>query len=180
VLAAAGLFRNARGGSLDMTLWPEGRRGIYDGSASVRNVRVVEAPALAALLNAISVVGLIDEMSNAGILFLTAEAVFRTSPGGLSLSRGSAVGASLGVSMSGTYTTATRALDMQGVISPVYLLNGIGSILTRPGEGLFGFNYDLTGSAADPQVSVNPLSILTPGMFRELFRIGAAEPGASQ
>lgn len=180
VLAAAGLFRNARGGSLDLTLWPEGGRGIYDGEASVRNVRVVEAPALAALLNAISVVGLIDEMSNAGILFSAAEAVFRTSPNGVSLSRGSAVGASLGVSMSGTYTTATRALDMQGVISPVYLLNGIGSILTRPGEGLFGFNYDLTGSAAAPQVSVNPLSILTPGMFRELFRIGAAQPGASQ
>ena len=29
------------------------------------------------------------------------------------------------------------------------------------------FNYDLTGSVDDPQVSVNPLSILTPGMFRE-------------
>lgn len=62
---------------------------------------------------------------------------------------------------------------MQGVISPVYLLNGFGAVLTRRGEGLFGFNYTLRGTADDPQVQVNPLSILTPGMFRELFRAPA-------
>lgn len=59
---------------------------------------------------------------------------------------------------------------MQGVISPVYMLNGVGAILTKRGEGVFGFNYRLEGTADDPDVSVNPLSILTPGMFRELFR----------
>ena len=34
----------------------------------------------------------------------------------------------------------------------------------------FGFNYTLEGTADDPEVAVNPLSILTPGMFRDLFR----------
>jgi hypothetical protein len=63
---------------------------------------------------------------------------------------------------------------MQGVISPIYLLNGIGALFTRKGEGLFGFNYRLQGNAKDPKVSINPLSILTPGMFREIFR--AAPP----
>jgi hypothetical protein len=72
--------------------------------------------------------------------------------------------------MEGTYSTRSQTLNMRGVISPVYIINGIGSLLTRPGEGVFGFNYDLTGSVDDPQVSVNPLSILTPGMFREIFR----------
>ncbi len=43
-------------------------------------------------------------------------------------------------------------------------------MLTRAGEGLFGFNYKLRGTAGEPKVSVNPLSILTPGMFRDLFR----------
>jgi hypothetical protein len=62
---------------------------------------------------------------------------------------------------------------MRGVVSPIYLLNGIGSVLTRKGEGLFGFAYRLKGTAADPDVSVNPLSILTPGMFRDLFRAPA-------
>ena len=56
------------------------------------------------------------------------------------------------------------------MISPIYLVNGVGQILTRRGEGLFGFNYRVTGTAEAPNVAVNPLSVLTPGMFRELFR----------
>ena len=65
-------------------------------------------------------------------------------------------------------------LDLRGVISPFYLINGIGAVLTRPGEGLVGFTYRVSGSAANPRVSVNPLSVLAPGFFREMFRRPAA------
>jgi hypothetical protein len=61
-------------------------------------------------------------------------------------------------------------MDFQGVVSPLYLINSIGSIFTRRGEGLIGFNFNIAGTAADPQVSVNPLSAFTPGMFRDIFR----------
>ena len=37
-------------------------------------------------------------------------------------------------------------------------------------KGLFGFNYTLKGPVAAPAVGVNPLSLLTPGLFREIFR----------
>lgn len=59
---------------------------------------------------------------------------------------------------------------MQGVITPVYILNSVGSIFTRKGEGLFAFNYSLTGTAKEPDVFVNPLTALTPGGIRNLFR----------
>jgi hypothetical protein len=62
-------------------------------------------------------------------------------------------------------------------VSPLYLINGIGSILTRPGEGLIGFNFTVTGNAAAPSVGVNPLSVFTPGMFREIFRRAPPEVG---
>ncbi len=175
VLAAAGIFDKARGGTLDLTLRPRGGKGIYDGTATVGNIQIRDAPILAALLGAISVVGLLQQLNDSGLVFSSAEAQFRTSPEGVTISRASAVGASLGVSLGGTYRTATGGLDMQGVLSPIYILNGIGSILTRPGEGLFGFNFKLGGTAAAPDISVNPLSILTPGMFREIFR--SAPPG---
>ena len=38
------------------------------------------------------------------------------------------------------------------------------------GQGLFAANYRAAGSAADPKVSVNPLSALTPGFLRRLFQ----------
>jgi len=46
----------------------------------------------------------------------------------------------------------------------------VGAVLTRRGEGLIGFNFTLRGRVDDMRVGVNPLSVLTPGMFREIFR----------
>lgn len=173
VLAAAGLFTSARGGALDLTLVPQAGKGIYDGKARITTVRVRNANVLAELLNAISVVGILEQLNGDGLVFNEAEADFLLTPKAIQIIHGSAIGASLGVSMAGVYQSAADELTMQGVISPIYLLNGIGAIFTRRGEGLFGFNYSLRGKASDPQVSVNPLSILTPGMFREIFRAPA-------
>lgn len=171
-VAAAGLFQAARGGEMDLTLTPRPTAGHYDGRLSVRNVRVRNASVLAELLNAISVVGLLEQLYGQGLVFNEVQGDFMLTPQLVDLRRGSATGASLGVSMAGVYRSASGQLAMQGVISPVYLLNGVGAVLTRRGEGVFGFNYTLSGTADDPDVGVNPLSILTPGMFRELFRPG--------
>ncbi|MBC7801846.1 MAG: hypothetical protein H7Z10_14595, partial [Gemmatimonadaceae bacterium] len=39
------------------------------------------------------------------------------------------------------------------------------------GGGLFAATYSVRGPVNDPQVAVNPLSALTPGFLRGLFRI---------
>jgi len=170
VLAAAGIFTTARGGALDLSLIPTGPEGYYTGSAKATDLRVVDAPVLAALLSAISVVGILEQLNGDGLVFNQADADFRLTPEAVEVTRGAAVGLSLGVSMAGLYYINDQRLRLQGVVSPFYLLNGIGAILTRRGEGLFGFNYKLRGTADAPRISVNPLSILTPGMFREIFR----------
>jgi hypothetical protein len=169
-LAAAGLFRNATGGLLELILRPTGQPGTFDGRLGIQRTRLQDAPGLASLLDAVSIVGLLDELQGAGIVFNTVEARFRLSPERVVVQEGSAVGASLGISMDGVYDVATKRMDMQGVISPIYILNGIGQIFTRRGEGLFGFSYRMTGAPGATRVEVNPLSILTPGMFREIFR----------
>lgn len=174
VLASAGVFASARGGQLDLMLRPRPAEGRYDGRAEITDIRVVDAPILAELLNAVSVVGMLEQLNGDGLLFAQAQADFVLTPVAVEIQRGSAVGASLGVTMAGVYATETKELALQGVVSPIYMLNGIGSVLTRRGEGLFGFNYEVRGTADRALVSVNPLSILTPGMFRELFR--AAPP----
>ncbi|MFK7834878.1 MAG: DUF3971 domain-containing protein [Sulfitobacter sp.] len=170
VLRAAGLLKQVRGGDLSLVLLPVGKGGAFDGRLEIGGATIQDAPGIAALLNAVSVVGLVNELNGDGIYFDDVEASFRLTPNRLTLTEASAVGASMGLSMDGTYALDTGQLGMQGVISPVYLLNGIGSLFTRKGEGLIGFNYTLTGPAKEPKVAVNPLSALTPAMFREIFR----------
>jgi hypothetical protein len=170
ILRDAGIYPNMQGGAFELLLVPDGGPGRYDGQMTIGATRIANAPGLANLLNAISVVGLIDELQGTGILFDTIDARFELSPGRVVLREAAAIGASLGISMDGVYDIAGKRMDMQGVVSPIYLLNGIGQLLTRRGEGIFGFAYRMTGAQGATRVEVNPLSILTPGMFREIFR----------
>ncbi len=169
-MASAGIFASARGGRMDLTLTPRETEGHYDGRIAIRDIRVRNASVLAELLNAVSVVGLLEQLRGQGLVFNEVDGEFLLTPKSVDLRRGSATGASLGVSMAGVYQSGSRRLAMQGVISPVYLLNGVGAILTKRGEGVFGFNYSLEGTSDAPDVSVNPLSIFTPGMLREMLR----------
>ncbi|SFB81438.1 AsmA-like C-terminal region-containing protein [Tropicimonas isoalkanivorans] len=176
VFKAAGFFRKAEGGTLSLVLQPTGEEGAYDGQLKVENVRLRGASGIAALANAISVVGLLDELSGSGIVFSNIQAAFRLTPRYLQVTRSSGVGPSLGITMEGVYDMVGDRLDMQGVFSPIYMVNSIGSIFTRRGEGLFGVTYRMRGSSDDPSVEVNPLSMLTPGMFREIFRAPPPQP----
>jgi hypothetical protein len=175
VLGAAGFIKNATGGTLDLTLLPAGEEGTFDGTLALRTLRVRDAPAMAALLDAISVVGLLQQLDGQGLAFDEVDARFRLTPSQMIVSQASAVGPGLGISVDGIYTLASKQIDLQGVVSPFYLLNGLGSFLTRKGEGLIGFNFNIVGSTDAPDVSVNPLSVFTPGMFREIFRRPAPE-----
>ena len=171
VFKAAGVLETVREGTMDLTLVPrKGYEGQYNGRLEGKSIKIRGAPAMADLLGAISGVGLLEQLNGNGIVFNDYQARFRLTPKQVIITSSSAVGASMGVSMDGYYNLGSSTLDMQGVISPVYFVNGIGRIFTRKGEGLFGFNYRMVGKASDPKIKVNPLSILTPGMFRELFK----------
>lgn len=171
VLRAAGLYSSAYGGAMDLVLAPRGPSGIYDGRFAATDLRVRDDAGIAALLSAVSVIGLLEQMQESGLLFSEVFADFVLTPNALSLTSSGAVGASMGLSLAGDYDFESQKIDMQGVLSPLYLVNSIGSFFTRRGEGLFGFNFRLTGTSAAPKTEVNPFSILTPGMFREIFRL---------
>ncbi|MEE9389278.1 MAG: DUF3971 domain-containing protein [Paracoccaceae bacterium] len=170
LLRNAGVVQYAENGSLDLVLRPRPQNGVYEGNLQINSTNVRNAPGMTELLSAISIVGLLEQLGGTGILFEDVSAEFLLTPTSVRLVRSSAVGPSLGVSLDGVYDLETSTMNMQGVVSPVYFLNGIGQIFSRRGEGLFGFNFKLRGSSTEPKVSVNPLSILTPGVFRDIFR----------
>ncbi|OSP56232.1 AsmA-like C-terminal region-containing protein [Pseudoruegeria sp. SK021] len=170
VFAAAGIFANARGGTLNLRLDPQPGAGMYHGTLRVQHTSLRESPTITELLSAISVVGAIEQMSGEGITFSDVRSNFDMAPGRIKIQSASAEGPSLGLSMDGAVDLVGKTVDLQGVVSPIYFLNQLGSFMTRRGEGLLGVSYTLRGPMAKPKVAVNPLSMLTPGFLREIFR----------
>ena len=117
-------------------------------------------------------------LSGSGIPFSTLRGDFAYSSNHLVLENLLGYGGAIGATANGTVDLGRDRLDLQGTIVPAYALNSIignipliGSLLLGgEGQGLFAANYQVTGSAADPQVSVNPLSALAPGFLRRLFQ----------
>ena len=172
VVRSAGFSNSATGGTLDVVLTPipNDPNGGFRGEFLIEEIRIQDAPVMAAILDTISVVGLIDQLSGQGLRFATVDGRFRLSRDAFVLDEAAAIGGSLGISVSGLYDLNAQQIDLQGVVSPFFFLNSVGSLVSRRGEGLFGFNYSVVGPSTTPTVTVNPLSILTPGLFREIFR----------
>jgi len=131
---------------------------------------------LAGLLNGISVVGLVQELAGDGIVLEKVDGQFTLKPQGVEVRKTSAIGVSMGITLDGNYNSQTKNMNFEGVITPLYALNGtlervFGKLFGRQrGEGLFSFVYKVKGTSEDPKISVNPLSVLAPGVFREIFR----------
>ncbi len=171
VLRAANIITNIHGGPFDLILAARPEQGQYDGQLTIDSPRLRDAPVMAEILNLISVVGLLEQLGGEGINMGEVNARFRVTPDQITVTEGAAVGPAMGISMDGVYDVASERYEMQGVVSPFYIVNGLfGALFAPRREGLFGFNYRVIGNADDTRVSVNPLSILTPGIFREIFR----------
>jgi len=177
VLNSLGIFDNARKGDLNVILVPAVDEGIYSGELTVKNTRVVNAPVLAELLSAVSVIGLLEQMDGQGLAFSESKANFSILSDRILIHESSAIGASMGLTMQGNINPINEEIEAIGVITPFYAVNGIfeqtglfaGLLGKKAGEGVFGFNYKVNGFGNDLKIEVNPLSILTPGVFRELF-----------
>jgi hypothetical protein len=120
---------------------------------------------LASLLNAVSVVGLLQQLGGQGIVFEEVAAGFRIDPERVTLDRSSAVGVGLGLSMDGTYDTVAGEMDFRACSRRSTSSNGIGQVSPK-GGGADRVQLHAARERGAPEVGVNPLSALTPGMFR--------------
>ncbi len=181
LLHAFGLVDNMNGGRLTL-------QGRYDdrapghplqGSAEIADFRMRNAPALAKLLQAMTLYGLVEVLQGSGLGFNRLIAPFRLSRDVLELADARAFSASLGMTAKGRIDLARNGIAVEGTIVPAYFFNTLlGEIplvgrLFSPerGGGLFAATYSLRGSLDDPAVVVNPLAALTPGFLRGLFGI---------
>ncbi|MEM9495602.1 MAG: AsmA-like C-terminal domain-containing protein [Pseudomonadota bacterium] len=179
LLAGVAGFTDMEGGEGEMTI-DIGDPG-YDGLKGVvraRNLRVVEAPLLARIFAAGSLTGLDDLLNNDGISLTDAYGEFHFSDNVLTIDEARATGPSLGITTAGdVHLGEEGAIALSGAVAPLYQVNSIlgaapiiGDILVgKEGEGVFALSYQVDGETAAPAVTVNPLSAITPGIFRNLF-----------
>jgi len=90
-------------------------------------------------------------------------------------------GPQVGFTLDGWVDLERRVLDLAGVFVPAYGLNNafaqvpvVGALLGgNQYEGLFAVNFRLSGALQSPELTVNPLSAIAPGVLRRLFGAGA-------
>lgn len=181
-LRAFGLYDKIRGGKLEIQGDPI--RGIRDrnltGTATITNFRVVKAPALAKLLGAMSLPGVLDLLNNDGIAFEKLESdfnwLFRQQGSLLILKNGRTSGSSVGFTFDGTFDNSQSTMNVEGTIVPLSGINKmlsdiplVGDILSGGTNSIFAATYTIKGKSEDPDVMVNPLAVLTPGLIRRIL-----------
>jgi hypothetical protein len=173
--------------------WRTGPPSTARFSVRMRDFEIVRLPAMARLLSSAgSLTGLVEMLNGDGIGFNAMDAQMVYANNRLTFSEGRMAGPSLGLTASGNYDIRRDNLDVDGVVAPSYGLNSLlGNVpvvgelfVSRQGEGVVGMTYSINGRAEAPRVGVNPLSALTPGIFRRIFepaqrdRADAAAGGA--
>ena len=90
----------------------------------------------------------------------------------------------VGANLRGKVDFKTKRVNFGGTYIPLQGLNGalggipvLGQIISgTQGEGIFGMTFAVQGPTSNPQVIVNPLSLVAPGIFREMFQMTASDP----
>ena len=186
MLYALDIIQSMKGGHLTVN-------GVYDdhdsshtlrGTAEISDFRIANAPAVVRLLQALSVYGLLEVAQGPGLGVTKLEAPFRLGRQILSLDDAHAYSPSLGFTVKGQIDLNRRVVALDGTVVPAYFFNSllgklplIGRLFSpEVGGGLFAANYSIHGSFDNPDVSVNPLSAMTPGFLRGFFNMFQADP----
>ncbi len=149
------------------------------GTATLSGFHIRNAPGIGKLLQAVTVYGIGEAMSGPGLAFNQLTAPFRWEGGVLALQDAGVFSNSLGLTARGRIDTGAKTVDLQGTIVPAYALNSalgrlpvIGRLFSaEQGGGLLALGFSYRGDTVNPAVLVNPLSALTPGFLRGLFRM---------
>jgi uncharacterized protein YhdP len=152
-----------------------GKRGVR-GHIEGENYSLVRASAMARLLALPSLTGFASMLSGSGLPFMSLRGDFAYSGNRITLDRLLAFGEALGVTANGWIDVDQDRVELQGTVAPAYAINSIlgnvpiiGPLFGGGSQGLFAANYRVSGPSNDPDVTVNPLSALAPGILRQLF-----------
>ncbi|HEX4301660.1 MAG TPA: AsmA-like C-terminal domain-containing protein [Rhizomicrobium sp.] len=180
-------FTSMKGGNLDLTATLHGSGTAvasddsatddYQGTLDIKDFRLLNQPFLARLFSAGSLVGFGNLLQGGGIEVDHLKVPFSANNGVLAIHTARATGPAIGISAEGYIDRPKNEIALKGTLVPLFGLNTVlgyipflGNLLiSKPGEGIIGMTYTVSGNADEPKISVNPLSLVTPGIFRRIF-----------
>lgn len=185
LLRAAGLFGGAVGGQLRLKARLHPKQGTdMIGVAKIRDVRVHTGGTFRSILAKGGAKEAAAAAESGGLAFDKVEVPFEYRAGVMDLGQSIAKGDMLAIKVEGTVNEKSDAVDLVGVISPAYGLTGVldnipllGTILSGgKGEGILAMTFNVKGTLDKPKFSVNPLSLLAPGILRSIFSGRTSKP----
>lgn len=150
-----------------------------EGKVKINSFTVSGLPILARLLSAVSPFGFMD--------LITGEAAFDHMRGNflwegdrVEISKMRAAGSVVGINLDGHMDFAKSETNLNGTLVPFSFVNSVigsipllGDMITGgDGQGVIAAAFTVKGPMSDPEISVNPVSLLTPGFLRNLFFSG--------
>jgi len=188
-LLARGLFgfQSMKGGKLDLQIVLHGpvnpaasdppAANDYQGVMKLEDFRLLNQPFLARLFSAGSLIGFGNLLQGDGIAIDELRVPFSSRNGVLAIQDARATGPAIGVSAEGYLDRPKNEIAIKGTLVPLFGINSVlgfipllGDLLvSKPGEGIIGMTYSVAGDPEEPRISVNPLSMVTPGILRRIF-----------
>ncbi|MFD0915518.1 DUF3971 domain-containing protein [Pseudahrensia aquimaris] len=187
ILRFLDIYSKVRGGTISVDLTDNGS-GRRRGTVIAKNFTLLDEPRLGALLkppgripnsrlDGERAVREIIKVDPNRVLVDDVFARIEMRPKTLVVRKGRLKGGDAGAAFEGLVYDANNRTDLRGTFLPAYGLNNFVSKIPIIGlafgsgrsSGLIGITFRLRGAYSNPQLIVNPISILTPGVFRKLF-----------
>lgn len=183
ILRFLDIYQHMEGGTIRLGL-AGAADGPMKGQVDAKDFWVVDEPKLASIVSTPppgeqrslnqAVRG---ELDTSRVKFERGFSILEKGPRSLKLERGVLRGPVIGLIFQGTLFDNKGNMDMTGTFMPAYGLNRIfgeiplfGMILGNGSDrGLIGVTFRLSGDANSPNLQINPLSVIAPGIFRSIF-----------
>ncbi len=184
VLRFLNIYEYMHGGTIDLALSAKPTDPLR-GQIEARDFQVINDPKLRSLISApppdgdgrsLSQVAR-RELDDRKARFQRGFALVEKGDGYLSIDRGVLRGAEIGATFQGALYDQRGNIDITGTFMPAYGLNRLfgeiplfGQILGNGRDrGLIGITFRLAGDSKSPQLQINPISAIAPGIFRSIF-----------
>ena len=181
------LYSKVRGGTIKATLVQD-NSDVFRGLVIAQHFTLIDEPRLAQLLKKPSIgqkVRGANEIKKRLKAITTERAKVKNlqariikGPGYLTIRKGRLSGGDASAAFDGQVYDKNNRMNVKGTFLPAKGLNRFVSKIPVLGlalgsgkvNGLLGITFKLSGRYGSPKLEVNPLSIIAPGVFRQLFK----------